>query len=157
MSTIIDSRMKAFELPTEGEPHAATIVSVKLDKAIPNPFGDEPKDRITLKFEVTDELDSEGRPKSFLAFYNASLNEKAKLRKVLKLILGHDVGETYDIDTLVGTQAIVVTENVTRGNKTYANLLSVTKAKQAKKPAAAVIPPAPVFNEDADDSESLGF
>lgn len=161
MSVIIDSTRKAFEVVSEGQ-HTGTITGVELKKDVQTPFG--LKDKIAIRWEV-EEVDTEGKNKSLLQFFNSSLHEKATLRKAIKSILGKDCGEKFDVETLVGMKALLAVDQVERGGKIYANVTAILRIKnqslqspssQASNLAKASIPNFPQVDAGAFE-ETLQF
>jgi hypothetical protein len=110
--------------------HNAVLCDV-VDMGIrPNPH--EPgktQHKVRLTWQIDEMNPSYGRRHEASAFYTASLNEKANLRKVLKAWLNKNDKELdagIDLDKLIGTPAqIQVTHRIASSGKTYANVVAV--------------------------------
>lgn len=126
MSKVVSYKPKKWELIPEG-PVQAVIESVTFIDNVATEYG--VKDKVRIRFEV-EQLDSEsGKPLSTLASFNRSLHENATLRKKLKQIMGTDVGEEFDLDTLVGKNVMLMIEHSNYKGKDYANISAFAKVK----------------------------
>jgi hypothetical protein len=68
------------------------------------------------------------KPLSISSEYNISYGEKAAFRQMLDGLLGKGVikeGDTFDIESLLGRACMVNVQHTAKGDKTYANVVSV--------------------------------
>lgn len=115
---------KQYEMPEDGQYTA--IVADVVDLGIcTGQYG--PKHRVQILF-ILDALNSEGENFKVSIFANASLHEKATLRKTVKAILRRDVSGTFDLDELIGTTVGVVTEQNESDGKTFCNISAIIPA-----------------------------
>lgn len=119
-----------FEPVSEGV-HSAVLGDVVDKGIVETSFG--PKHKIMFVW-LTDEADENGGTKFVFQSFNASLHEKSTLRPAVKKILGHDIdGESFDVETLIGSQVqLVIQHNEATNGKVYANVASIMKAKGPK-------------------------
>jgi hypothetical protein len=119
-----------IELPSEG-PHPATLVKVKDLGDVETKFG--PKHRVRFIWQVEDERDARGNPKMAFQAFNVSFDAKSFLYKAVRQILGAAPPSTFDLESLVGTEATIVVEhNVGNDGITYANISAVIRGKAVR-------------------------
>ena len=126
MATVISSNGGGdWELPEDGS-YLGVLADVIFLGPVATAYG--VKDKVQLLW-LLDAFDSEGNQFHVCSFYNANLCEKSNLRKDMKVIMGFDVGETYDIDQAIGINKQLVIQQSTSGEKTYANIDAILSAK----------------------------
>lgn len=124
---------KNFTPAPEGV-HQAVCVDV-IDKGIvESAFVDEKtgqkkfQHKIDLAWELNEDRD-DGKRFTVYKRYTLSLNEKATLRKDLESWRGRaftrDEEMGFDVETVIGINALVNVQHHTKGDKTYANVISV--------------------------------
>lgn len=102
------------------------------------------KRMIGLSWELPDELMKDGRPFSIYQKYVWSMSEKATLRKHLESWRGQkfqdsDFGEGgFDTKKLIGVPCMLSIVHAAKGDKTYANISSVSKVMKGYEVAPAV-------------------
>jgi hypothetical protein len=109
MSLIVQSNRnnpsgKQYEIPDEGG-HPGTLIQVRDLGTVETKFG--PRPRVRLVWEL-DALASDGRHLRAYQAFNKSFDSKSYLRKAVRQILGHDPGDTFDLESLVGLHRLVV-------------------------------------------------
>lgn len=116
---------KSFE-PAPAGTHHAVCVDV-IDKGMQDTtFGR--KHKIDVAWQLA-ELRDDGKP--FLVFkrYTLSINEKANLRHDLESWRGkaftREEEAKFDVETVIGANCLINVQHNTKGDKTYANVLSV--------------------------------
>lgn len=117
-----------WELPEDGS-YLAVLADVIFLGPVATAYG--VKDKVQLKW-LLDAYDTEGNQFQVSSFYNATLDERSNLRKDAKSIAGFDVGESYDIEQLLGTNNQLVIQQNVSGEKTYANVVAILKAPKGK-------------------------
>lgn len=124
MPMVITSKQKQFEIPTEGEHLAVLADIVDLGE---EEFDYGRRDRIQLIWQV-EQRGKDGKPLSVRQKpHNKSMHEKATLRKDIKRILGKDPGDTFDVESLLGVNALLEVEHYTREGRTYANITGIRR------------------------------
>jgi hypothetical protein len=124
MALIITSKPQTFELPSEGE-HLAVLADVVDLGESETEYG--LKDRLQFVWLVQQNgsngnlLSVRQRP------HNKSLHEKSNLRKDLKRILGSEPGDTFDVESMLGANALLEIEHYTREGRTYANVVAIRR------------------------------
>ena len=102
------------------------------------------KHKVLLGFELSDELMEDRRPFSVSGFYTLSLSKKGNLRPLLEGWRGVPFSETealgFDISKLLGQPCILTVVHNTVGDKTYANILSISKPMKGMEIKPAVNP-----------------
>ena len=87
--------------------------------------------KVLLGFELPDEKMADGRPFFISNRYTLSLSEKANLRKVLEAWRGASFTEPeldgFDLFKLAGLPCMIAVIHNTNGDKTYANIASISK------------------------------
>lgn len=154
MPLIVKDNPGTFELAPEGTHVARCYQVIDLGEQ-QTTFG--LKRKVLINFELPNELMADGRPFSVGNRYTPSLNEKAILRQHLESWRGKaftpDELEGFDVFKVLGHAAMVSIVHSTAGEKTYANIKSVSAL-----PKGFVCPPmineAIAFNtEDFNRSE----
>jgi hypothetical protein len=84
--------------------------------------------KIDVAWQI-DEARDDGKPFLVRKRYTLSLSEKANLRKDLESWRGKPFSREeeagFDVERLIGVNGLVNVQHVTRGDKTYANVVSV--------------------------------
>lgn len=102
------------------------------------------KRMVGISWELPDELMKDGRPFSIYQKYVWSMSEKATLRKHLESWRGakfqeSDFGDNgFDTKKLIGVPCMLSIIHATKGDKTYANIGSVSKVMKGYEVAPAV-------------------
>jgi len=151
----------SYELAEEGNTRAVLVDVVDMGM-LPDVFAEEGElvHKLQLKFQTEDET-SEGKP-FLVATYplKASLDSRANLYKIIKVLIGRDLEtEDYDaegdidIDSLIiGQNCNVEIEHKSKGEKTYANVVSVNPLSKGDKKLEPLVPRDYVRVKDRDDT-----
>src|SRR5690242_21213559 len=88
--------------------------------------------KIRIVFLINESMD-DGRPFTVSQQFTLSLNEKANLRKFLESWRGQpftltELSEGFDIERLIGANAVVQIVHAERGEKVYANVQEIGRA-----------------------------
>lgn len=105
----------------------------------------DPKQQILLNFELPTELtefDGESKPRNISRRFTASMHEKAALRNFVESFFGkpfpnNGAASDFDLKNLLGRRGMLIVQQVSRGNKTYANITGaspVPKGMTADQP-----------------------
>ena len=129
MSVTVTDKGGDFEIPEEGQYLAVVADVVDLGPVATN-FGVKARVQITW---LLDAFDSEGNQFRIAEFFNKSLHEKASLRKRIKSITGIDPTGTFDMETMLGTNSLIVIEHNEGDKRTYANVVAVLKAPKGRR------------------------
>ena len=129
MSVIVNEGAADFEIPEEGQ-YLAVVADVVDLGPVATKFG--VKERVQITW-LLDGFDSEGNQFRVPEFYNKSLHEKASLRKRIKSITGIDPTGTFDMETMLGTNSLIVIEHNEGDKRTYANVVAVLKAPKGRR------------------------
>ena len=129
MSVTVTDKGGDFEIPEEGQYLAVVADVVDLGPVATN-FG--VKERVQITW-LLDAFDSEGNQFRIAEFFNKSLHEKASLRKRIKSITGVDPTGTFDMETMLGTNSLIVIEHNEGDKRTYANVVAVLKAPKGRR------------------------
>lgn len=96
--------------------------------------------KVRLVFALSEHMD-DGRPFLVAQQYTASLSEKANLRKALEAWRGRpftaDELKGFDVETVIGANAIVQVVHAQRGDRTYANIQAIMKPMKGMPRLAA--------------------
>lgn len=139
-----------FALPPAGT-HLATCYRV-IDLGTQNTTykgQQKQQHKVLLSWELPDEKMEDGRPFTISQRYTWSMSEKASLRKDLESWRGvpfaeKDFGEGgFDIKNVVGKSCLLNIVHESKGEKTYANIASVSKLMKGQQA------PAETANEQA--------
>jgi hypothetical protein len=119
---------KTFTPAPEGT-HQAVCVDV-IDKGmLPNQFKAGALQRKVDVVWQLNETRDDGKRYQVYKRYTLSLNEKANLRHDLESWLGRSFGRDdemgFDVETMIGANCLVNVQHRTKGDKTYANVVSV--------------------------------
>ncbi len=121
-SLMVTTTKKNYELVDEGQVQAV-LADVDRVPDVETQWGT--KDIIRF-YWLTSQLgtkeENDGQMLPIFQRFNASLHEKATLRKAISKILGYDPGEEYDIGALIGMNAILIIEHNEKEGKTYSNV-----------------------------------
>ena len=99
------------------------------------PWGAKERNKVRITWELPNERkefkEGEGeKPYSISGTYTLNFGEKANLRKVVEGIFGRQIYDEeaaqFDVELLVGQTAMVNVIHTTKGDKTYANINTVT-------------------------------
>lgn len=86
--------------------------------------------KVRLVFALSEQMD-DGRPFIASEQYTASLSEKANLRKALETWRGRaftpDELKGFDLESVIGANAIVQIVHAAKGDRTYANIKGIVK------------------------------
>lgn len=125
---IIASNTKNYKLPAEGR-HLATLQAVADEGMQPNSFKPgSMRHVVKLTWEVTQ---PDGSTSEIWDWKTASLGELAKLRVVVRALLGKTPGTKLDLDELVGRQCVVEVEHQQRGGKTVARIVDYERVPES--------------------------
>lgn len=113
----------------------------------PNPFKNGAMQHKVRFVWIVAEEDSEGRQKRVFERFTLSLNEKATLRKRIKEIRGRDLnaeesapGASFDIETLVGSQRVLVLTQEDAKKPGDKPFIKVTATMPSKKGQTVTVP-----------------
>src|SRR5437868_2099628 len=134
MTLIVETIKRMFEIPEEGL-HLGRLVDVEDLGMVETSWGKKPKTRFVWMLNVRD---SNGEPIRVFQTFTASLHEKAGLRRAIKGMLGKDPGTRYDLETLLGKQAMLNIERREYEGNVYASVTAVLRA--SKESGAVEIP-----------------
>lgn len=126
MSMIITNKQKQYELPDEGE-HLAVLADLIDLGEVDTTYGK--KDRVRFIWLVQ-QCDTEGKQIAVAYSYTKSLHEKASLRKVIKIMLGRDPEDSFDLETLLGMNIRLVIEHQARDERTFATIVAMLKPRK---------------------------
>lgn len=126
MAMLISTKPKQYELPGEGE-HCAVLCDIVDLGEVDTAYGKKDKLRFIW---LVDQRDSTGKQIQVAYSYTKSLHEKASLRKVIKAILGRDPGDTFDVETLLGTNVRLVIEHVSQDERTFAGIAAILRPRK---------------------------
>jgi hypothetical protein len=136
MAFVVKAKGNNFSPPPAGS-HVARVDQV-LDLGLQkNPFKGTEERKVKIRFELPNELMSDGKPHVVSKFLTVSLHEKASLRKVIKGILGRDLtkkedDEGYDIFQILGKSCLVtLIHKAGKDNSVNANIDSVLRFLKA--------------------------
>jgi hypothetical protein len=125
--------------PAPAGMHNAVLCDVVDMGIVPNPH--EPgktQHKLRLTWQIDEVNPSYDRRHEASAFYTASLNEKANLRKMLKTWLGKtdkELDAGIDLEALIGTPAqIQITHRISSAGKTFANVVAVVPLMKGMAP-----------------------
>ena len=126
MTLIVENKEKEFENPTPGNHDAVCYQIIDLGSKMTK-FG--VKRKIRFYFELLDQRTSEDKPMIALATYNASMHEKAGMRKFLESWRGGDFTKEeamkFDIEKLLGQPCGVILIESKTEKGTFMNINSV--------------------------------
>jgi hypothetical protein len=118
---------KTFELPSEGV-HEAAIVQIKDLGIVNSPkYGD--KRKVQFKYECLDEQGSDGKPRSAIESFNATLGSGSRLGERVTSLIGRHPGSRYDLSGLKGWRGQIVIQHTDSNGRTYANVTGVIRRK----------------------------
>lgn len=139
---------KTFQIPDEGS-HQAVLAQVKDLGEVEgyNQFTKkmEKVHKVMFRWEV-EQRDDEGRRRAVFERFRLSLHEKAKLKGRVKSILGKEPGPSIDVETLMGSNAMLTIEHkagVKDPSKVYANVAACLRTPKGAKTIPVVDPQAP--------------
>lgn len=115
--------------PAPAGTHQAVCVDVIDRGQQPNPFKPgTTQAKIDIAWQIAETRDD---GKAYLVFkrYTLSLNEKASLRHDLESWRGRpfttDEERRFDVESVIGANCLISIQHNTKGDKTYANVMSV--------------------------------
>jgi hypothetical protein len=116
---------KDYEILPEGV-YAAVLADIVDLGVVDTAFG--PKEKVRFVW-LTSEVDQEGRTMRAFQTFTKSLHEKATMTKTVKQITKVPASGSFDLETLLGTQARLVIQHVEgKEGKVYANVTSILKS-----------------------------
>lgn len=131
---IIVSGESTYELHPEGQ-FRAVCVDVVEKRDVPTAWG--PKTKVRLVWQ-TDELRSDGKPFLASSSFNASLAETSRLRPFLEAWRGKkfttDELKAFDLEHLIGVQAVLQVTHTERDGKTYDNVTAIMRPMKGLEP-----------------------
>jgi hypothetical protein len=129
MPMVVSSPKKQYELPDEGTALAVLADVIDLGK-VETAYG--PKERVRFKWFV-EQTGKDGKPINLIQSFNKSMHEKSTLRKTVKSVLGRDPGDSFDLETLIGSNARLVIEHNEYEGRTFANITAVIKPEKGAR------------------------
>lgn len=133
---IIVSDSGTFTPAPEGQ-HQAVLCDVVELHDVPTPFG--PKNKVRLVFQL-DEKMPDGRPYLASRSFGATLNERGTLRPFLEAWRGKkfttDELRSFDLEALIGVNAIIQILHEQKNGKTYDNIQTAMKLMKGMTPIA---------------------
>jgi len=133
---IIVSGESAYELHPEGQ-FRAVCVDVVEKRDVPTAWG--PKTKVRLVWQ-TEELRGDGKPFLASSSFNASLAETSRLRPFLEAWRGkkftQDELKAFDLEHLIGAQAVIQVTHVSREGKEYDNVTAIMRPMKGLEPVA---------------------
>lgn len=125
--------------------YTAQVMDVNFLEKHVTSFAPQGKDFLEYKFAILDEVAVEGgttRGRNLWDRMSPSLNEKARMFKLVKAIVGAEGIKTlrdFDPETLVGKQVMVVVENTPSkdGMRTFANIANYLPVRTPLAPFPA--------------------
>jgi hypothetical protein len=116
---------KDYEILPEGV-YAAVLADIVDLGVMDTAFG--PKEKVRFVW-LTSEVDQEGRTMRAFQTFTKSLHEKATMTKTVKQIAKVPASGSFDLETLLGTQARLVIQHAEgKEGKVYANVSSILKS-----------------------------
>lgn len=111
----------------EGQFRAVCVDVVEMHN-VPTEFG--PKNKVRLVFQTEEPL-ADGRPAMASASFNASLNEKSRLRPFLEAWRGRKFTpeelKGFDLEVLLGAGAVLQIQHTEKSGKVYDNITSIMR------------------------------
>lgn len=147
MITPEKTTQKEYKVVPEGT-HIARCYQIIHYGNVPNthPLATFPTvNKIRLSWEFPEEMDtftpgSEPQPYSIHAEYTLSMSDKSNLKKVVEGWLGKKLTEAelvnFDAESLVGQTCMITVVHTVKNERTYANVVSISKL-----PKSSVCPP----------------
>jgi hypothetical protein len=134
---IVVSGESAFQLHPEGQ-FRAVCVDVVERRDVPTAWGLKTKVRIVYQ---TDEVMENGKPFLASSSFNASLAETSRLRPFLEAWRGKkftaDELKGFDLEHLIGAQAVIQITHTEKDGKTYDNVTAVMRPLKGLEPITA--------------------
>jgi hypothetical protein len=131
---IIVSGESSFELHPEGQ-FRAVCVDVVEKRDVPTAWG--PKTKVRLAWQ-TEEVRADGKPFLASSSFNASLAESSRLRPFLEAWRGKkftpDELKAFDLENLIGVQAVIQVTHTQRDGKTYDNVTAIMRPMRGLEP-----------------------
>ena len=139
MPTFVSSNSSSEFVPAPPGTHQAVCVDVIDLGIVETSYGK--KHKVAIRWQI-DELMPNGKRYMVQKRYTASLNEKAVLRHDLQSWRGRPFSDDelnqFDLDTVIGANALIgIMHNVSQG-KTWANVTSVMPLAKAMQKMAPV-------------------
>jgi hypothetical protein len=124
---IVVTEGSTFEPHPEGQ-FRAVCVDVVERHAVPTAFG--PKNKVRIVWQ-TEENREDGKPFLASSSFNASLHEQSRLRPFLEAWRGRKFTaeelKGFDLDKLVGVNALIQITHTNKDGKTYDNVTAIFK------------------------------
>ena len=107
-----NKKTKQYEIPPEGGAVGRLYQIIDLGTQVTSYMGETKLvPQVMLKFELPNELTTDGQPMSINAIYTRSMNEKAKLRSIAKVLMGRKIEDkdvqSFSLSELLGKVATV--------------------------------------------------
>ncbi len=137
MSIVINkAEKKKYEIPDEGL-YKAVLADIIDIGEVDTQFGK--KHRVRFIYFLED-CDKDGKQFRLMQQLNASLHEKSGMYKVIRRLMGKEIGDvkSFDLDVLIGKQCQLDVQHTEKEGETYANVMSVLanqKGQNVKVPA----------------------
>ena len=126
MALIIKNEQKQYELPDEGQ-HSAVLADVTDLGEQDTKFGKKRQVRLTW---LLDQLNSEGKQIRVMQRFNWSLHEMSRLYKLITALTGRRPGNQFDLEKLLGANALLFIQHNVRDGRTFANVASIAKPRK---------------------------
>jgi hypothetical protein len=127
------NRCKSFVVDTDT--FIGTVIDVVELKDVETQFGKQDQIRIVW---VLDKNDSEGNPYRATTQVNDSVNERAKLYKIVKRVFGHPPAAPFKPETLMGRSSqLVIVKEITNRGKEFANVKVILPLPRGTTPPVA--------------------
>src|SRR5215469_10985808 len=124
---IIEQQTKEFELPDEGV-HEAEIIEVKSLGVTKTKFGD--KERVLIRYRIY-QRGTDGEFLTVIETFNKTIGKGSRLADRIERLTGAPPGRKFDLTKLIGWKGTVVVVHSESDGRTYANISSVIRKKNA--------------------------
>jgi hypothetical protein len=150
-----------FELPPEGR-YPAVIDRVDESGSRTTSFGVK---RAVKLFFLTNHVGENGKRLNAVVSVNRAIGKGSRLRELVKQITGAEPRRPFDPQSLVGLPTHITVAHVTKGDKTFANVVSITPAtavgtmtRATTTPATgATTTPQKATNQNVAEMEDVSF
>lgn len=158
MPFIIKGGSSNFKLLSAGSHIARCSMLIDLGTQAPKFEDAKARRQVYIAFEVPGELMDDGRPITIGQRYTHSTNERSVLAQHLEAWRGKKFTpserKSFDIEAVLGKPCMISVIHVERGDKTYANLNSISAVPAGVTCPPAVNPPL-MFNLEEFNSEAF--
>ena len=146
-----NKKTKQYEIPPEGGAVGRLYQIIDLGTQVTSYMGETKLvPQVMLKFELPNELTTDGQPMSINAIYTRSMNEKAKLRSIAKVLMGRKIEDkdvqSFSLSELLGKVATVDIVNKVGKDGTKKAFVQGIGAVPKGLPVAEPHNPQAVFN-----------